>query len=195
MNAGDVTFFKTPAEFRTWLAKNHGIAEVLWLGLYKRDSGKPTITWPESVDEALCFGWIDGVRKKVDETSYTIRFSRRKPRSIWSAININRAQELIELGRMKPAGLVAFENRKEDRTLRDSYEQQGSKLAGEFEGKLRANSRAWEFFKAQPEGYQRIAGWYVMSAKKEQTRLKRLDHVIALSADGRRLEPMKPTKR
>ena len=137
------------------------------MGFYKKDSGKPSITWPESVDEALCFGWIDGIRKSVDETSYTIRFTRRKPGSIWSAVNIKRAQELIELGRMKPAGLAAFEKRKEDRSRRYSYEQQGSRSsASEYEEKLKANPGAWKFFKSRPPGYQKTAGWWVMSAKK-----------------------------
>ena len=111
MIASNVTFFKTPAEFRKWLAKNHATAAELWVGFYKKDSGKPSITWPESVDEALCVGWIDGIRKNLDETSYTIRFTRRKTGSIWSAVNIKRAGELIELKRMKPAGLEAFEKR------------------------------------------------------------------------------------
>ena len=126
------------------------------MGFYKKDSGKPSITWPESVDEALCFGWIDGIRKSVDETSYTIRFTPRKPRSIWSAVNIKRAQELIELGRMQPAGLAAFQTRTEDRSRRYSYEQQGSKLVGEYEQKLKANRKAWKFWSAQPPGYQRM---------------------------------------
>src|SRR5262245_21497132 len=104
MIASDVTYFKTPAHFRKWFEKNQAVAQFVWVGFYKKGSGKPSITWPESVDEALCFGWIDGIRKSVDETSYTIRFTPRKSRSIWSAINIKRAQELIELGRMRPAG-------------------------------------------------------------------------------------------
>src|SRR5262245_17676161 len=139
--ARPVTFFKTPASFRKWLQKNHAVAKMLWVGFHKRDSGKPSITWPESVDEALCFGWIDGVRKSVDESSYMIRFSPRKSISIWSAVNIKRAQELIEMGKMQPAGLDAFQKRKEDRTRRYSYEQQGSKLAPEYEKKLRANRK------------------------------------------------------
>src|SRR5690349_14810736 len=108
-----ITFFKTPGDFRKWLAQNHATAQELWVGYYKKDSGKPSITWPESVDEALCFGWIDGLRKSVDETSYKIRFTPRRPRSIWSAVNIGRAQELIKEGRMQPAGLKAFEARTE----------------------------------------------------------------------------------
>jgi uncharacterized protein YdeI (YjbR/CyaY-like superfamily) len=195
MIASNVTFFKTPAEFREWLAKNESTAEELWVGFHKKDSGKPSITWPESVDEALCVGWIDGIRKNVDERSYTIRFTRRKRGSIWSAVNIKRSHELIELGRMKPSGLQAFENRREDRSRRDSYEQQGSQLAGEYEEKLRANPVAWTFFKSRPPGYQKVAGWWVMSAKKEETRLRRLDQLIAKSAGNEIIDAMKPTKK
>jgi uncharacterized protein YdeI (YjbR/CyaY-like superfamily) len=194
MIASNVTFFKTPAEFRKWLAKNHATAAELWVGFYKRDSGKPSITWPESVDEVLCVGWIDGIRKNLDETSYTIRFTARRTGSIWSAVNIKRVNELIELGRMKAAGLNAFEKRREDRSRRYSYEQQGAKLGGEYEEKLKANAKAWEFFKAQPPGYQKIIGWWVMSAKKAETRLRRLERLIAESASNRKIDSMKSNK-
>lgn len=190
----DVTFFKTPADFRKWLEKHHALEKELWVGYYKKDSGKPSITWPESVDEALCFGWIDGVRKSVDESSYKIRFTPRKRGSIWSAVNLKRAQELIETGRMQPAGLQAFENRK-DNELRYSYEQQGAKLPEEYERKLQANPQAWSFFQAQAPGYRKMAGWWVMSAKKEETRLRRLDQLIADSERGQRLSPMAPSKK
>jgi uncharacterized protein YdeI (YjbR/CyaY-like superfamily) len=195
MIASNVTFFKTPADFRKWLLKHHGTALELWVGFHKKGSGHPSITWPESVDEALCVGWIDGIRKNLDETSYTIRFTRRKTGSIWSAVNIKRAGELIELKRMKPAGLEAFEKRTEDRSRRYSYEQQGSKLAGEYEEKLKANSKAWQFFKAQPPGYQKVVGWWVMSAKKEETRLRRLERLIADCARGERIDSMNPAKK
>ncbi len=195
MIASNVTFFKTPAEFRKWLAKYESTAQELWVGFHKKDSGKPSITWPESVDEALCAGWIDGIRKNLDETSYIIRFTRRKTGSIWSAVNIKRAQELIALGKMKPSGLQAFENRREDRSLRDSFEQQGSQLAGEYEEKLRSNPAAWTFFKSRPPGYQKLALWWVMSAKKEETRLRRLDQLIAHSASNQVIDWMKSTKK
>jgi uncharacterized protein YdeI (YjbR/CyaY-like superfamily) len=195
MIASNVTYFKTPAHFRKWFEKNQAASNILWVGFYKKDSGRPSITWPESVDEALCFGWIDGIRKSLDETSYTIRFTPRKPRSIWSAINIKRAQELIELGRMHPAGLAAFQSRTEDRSRRYSYEQQGAKLAGEYEKKLKANRKAWTFWSAQPPGYRRTAGWWVMSAKKEETRLRRLDRLIADSASERIISSMARTKK
>jgi uncharacterized protein YdeI (YjbR/CyaY-like superfamily) len=195
MIASNVTFFKTPAEFRKWLEKHHAMADELWVGFYKRGSGKPSITWPESVDEVLCVGWIDGIRKSICEISYTIRFTRRKPGSIWSAVNIKRAQELIELGRMKPSGLQAFEIRKDDCSRRYSYEQQGAQLAGEYEEKLRANPKAWQFFKAQAPSYQRTIGWWVMSAKKEETRLRRLDQLIAHSANNEKIDSMKSTRK
>ena len=137
--------------------KNHATAQELWVGFHKKGSGNPSITWPESVDEALCFGWIDGIRKNLDETSYTIRFTPRKHGSIWSAVNIKRAEELIELGRMKPAGLEAFEKRREDRSRRYSYEQQGTKLVGEYEEKLKANSKAWKFLKHSRPGIRKIS--------------------------------------
>jgi uncharacterized protein YdeI (YjbR/CyaY-like superfamily) len=194
MIASDIIYFQTPARFRKWFEKNQAVSQVLWVGFYKKGSGKPSITWPESVDEALCFGWIDGIRKSLDETSYTIRFTPRKPRSIWSAINIKRAQELIELGRMQPAGLAAFQARKEDRSRRYSYEQQGLKLAGEYEKKLKANRKAWNFWSAQPPGYRRTAGWWVMSAKKEVTRLRRLEQLIVDSASERIISSMARTK-
>jgi uncharacterized protein YdeI (YjbR/CyaY-like superfamily) len=195
MIASNVTFFKTPAEFRKWLARNESTAHELWVGFHKKDSGKLSITWPESVDEALCVGWIDGIRKNLDGTSYTIRFTRRKTSSIWSAVNIKRAQELVALGRMKPSGLQAFENRRADRSLRDSFEQQGSQLAGEYEEKLRADPAAWTFFKSRPPGYQKLAGWWVMSAKKEETRLRRLDQLITKSASNEIIDWMKSTKK
>ncbi len=184
------TFFSSPAKFRQWLKANHAKAQELWVGYYKKDSGKPSLTWPESVDEALCFGWIDGVRKSIDEVSYMIRFTPRKPRSIWSAVNIKRATELLELGLMQPAGLEAFQNRQEARSVVYSYEQRGQKLDDAYEKKLRANKKAWAFFQAQPPWYQRAVSWWVTSAKKEETRLKRLATLIEDSANGRTVTPL-----
>lgn len=195
MLTSNVTFFNTPAQFRKWLEQHQATAQELWVGFHKKGSGKPSITWPESVDEALCVGWIDGIRKSVDETSYTIRFTPRRPGSIWSAVNIKRAQELIEQRRMLPAGLQAFQNRKEDRTRRYSYEQEGSKLGGEYQKKLKANRKAWQFWTAQPPWYQKTAGWWIMSAKKEETRLKRLDQLIAHSATDQTIPPLTRTKK
>ena len=146
---------------------------------------------PESVDEALCFGWIDSVRRSVNETSYTNRFTKRKARSTWSAVNIRRAKELISLGRMQPAGIKAFEQRSDERSAIYSYEQrQSAKLSGAFEKQFRANKKAWKFFRAQAPWYQRVAAFWVVSAKKDDTRLKRLAKLIEDSENGRTIPPL-----
>jgi uncharacterized protein YdeI (YjbR/CyaY-like superfamily) len=188
------TFFATAADFRKWLEKNHDTVPELLVGFYKKGSGKPSITWPESVDEALCFGWIDGVRRTIDEESYSIRFTPRRPRSNWSAVNLKRVDELTKLGRMHPAGLRAFEARDPSRTY--SYERkEDQKLDAAYEAKLKANKKAWTFFQAQPPYYRRIASLWVMDAKKEETRLKRLATLIDDSAHGRRIGLMaRPAK-
>lgn len=183
----DPKFFKTPSDFRKWLAANHTTAKELWVGFYKKDSGKPSITWPESVDEALCFGWIDGLRKTIEAESYKIRFSPRKPTSIWSAINIRNAERLIKQKRMQPAGLQAFEKRKEYRSGIYSYEQRSAELVEPYSGKLKRNKAAWKFFQSQPAGYRKQMNWWIVSAKQEETRLKRLDKLIEVSARGQRL--------
>jgi uncharacterized protein YdeI (YjbR/CyaY-like superfamily) len=182
-----VTYFKSPVDFRKWLETHGATAEELWVGFYKKSTGKPSITWPESVDQALCFGWIDGLRKTIDETSYKIRFSPRRRSSIWSAINIKRAGELIEEGLMRPAGLTAFEARKENRSGIYSYEQRPSNLDGLYEKEFKKNKPAWEFFQNQPPSYRKKLIWWVVSAKTEETRLKRLAKLIEDSAQGRRL--------
>jgi uncharacterized protein YdeI (YjbR/CyaY-like superfamily) len=180
-------FFKTPAAFHKWLAANHAKSEELWVGLYKKGSGKLSITWPESVDEALCFGWIDGIRKSIDEDSYKIRFSPRKPASIWSAVNIRNVERLIVEKRMQPPGLKAFAARKENRSGIYAYEQRSSELVEPYLGKLKRNKAAWEFFQAQPPSYRKVMNWWVVSAKREETRLKRLDQLINESAQQRRM--------
>lgn len=181
-------FFATPAEFRAWLAEHHASATELVVGFYKKGSGRPSITWPESVDQALCYGWIDGIRRGLDADSYTIRFTPRKPRSTWSAVNIKRAKELIDEGLMQPAGRAAFEARADDRSAIYSYEQRhGAVLAPGHEQRFRANPTAWAFFQAQPPSYRKVAVYWVTSAKREETRLRRLDTLIAHSAAGRRL--------
>jgi uncharacterized protein YdeI (YjbR/CyaY-like superfamily) len=181
------TFFKTPAEFRKWLAKNHDSKSELLVGFYKKDSGKPSITWPESVDQALCFGWIDGVRRRIDDLSYSIRFSPRRQRSIWSTVNIKRAGELIDLGLMQPPGLKAFEERQEYRSGIYAYEQRTVELPQEYRKRLKKNKAAFQFFEAQPPSYRKAIYWYVVGAKKEETRLKRLNSLIEHSARGRRI--------
>lgn len=187
----EATFFKTSAEFRAWLEEHHDKTQELWVGFYKKGSGKPSITWPEAVDEALCFGWIDGVRKSIDDTSYVIRFTPRKPRSIWSTVNVKRARELIELGRMYQAGVTAFERRAEDKSGTYSYEQRRDvKLDDAYEEQFRTNGKAWDFFQAQAAWYRRTAIWWVVSAKKEETRLKRLAKLIEDSEHGRTIAPL-----
>jgi uncharacterized protein YdeI (YjbR/CyaY-like superfamily) len=180
-------FFKIPTDFRKWFEAHHASVPELWVGYYKKDSGKPSITWPESVDEGLCFGWIDGIRKSIDDLSYKIRFTPRKPRSTWSAVNIKRAQDLLEQGLMQPAGLKAFQARQEHRSGIYSSEQRNPELPDQYLKKLKKNLAAWKFFQAQPPSYRKAVNWYVLSAKKEETRLKRLDKLIEYSVQGQRI--------
>jgi uncharacterized protein YdeI (YjbR/CyaY-like superfamily) len=178
------TFFKSPSDFRKWLAAHHANAKELFVGFYKKDTGKQSITWPESVDEALCFGWIDGIRRRIDDESYSIRFTPRKTSSTWSAVNIARATELSREGRMSPAGENAFAARKENRSGIYSYEQRSAELVEPYAGKLRRNKKASKFFVSQPPSYRKAANWWVISAKQEETRLRRLEKLISLSAAG-----------
>jgi uncharacterized protein YdeI (YjbR/CyaY-like superfamily) len=187
------TFFATPAEFRAWLEQHHDSQTELLVGYYKKASGRPSITWPESVDQALCFGWIDGVRRSLGDEAYTIRFTPRKPRSIWSAVNIKRAGELIEAGLMHPAGLAAFERRDEERSAIYSYEQrQRAKLDPSQEARLRANPAAWEWFQSRTPSWQRGAIYWVTSAKKPETRERRLSLLIEDAAAGRMPKALTP---
>jgi uncharacterized protein YdeI (YjbR/CyaY-like superfamily) len=181
------TFFKTPSDLRKWFEAHHDSTSELWVGFYKMTSGKPSITWPQSVDEALCFGWIDGIRKSIDDVSYKIRFTPRRARSIWSAVNIKRVEELVNQGLMRPAGLKAFEARLENRSGIYSYEQRSPELPVQYEKKLKKNVAAWKFFQAQSPSYRKAVNWYVLSARKEETRLKRLGQLIEDSAQGRRI--------
>ena len=180
-------FFRTPADFRTWLEKNHATATELWVGFYTKDSGKPSITWPESVDQALCFGWIDGIRKRVDEISYQIRFTPRRRGSIWSAINIKRAKELVRQKQMRPTGLKAFAARIENKSGIYSYEQRSTELSQPYAKLLKKNKAASNFFEKQPPSYRKMIGWWIISAKKEETRMARLAKLISESAKGKRL--------
>jgi uncharacterized protein YdeI (YjbR/CyaY-like superfamily) len=181
------TFFATPAEFRAWFEAEHERAQDVWVGFYKKGSGRPSITWPEAVDEALCFGWIDGVRRSLDDASYVIGFTSRKPRSTWSAVNIKRVEELTAQGRMRPAGLAAFAKRAEDQSGSYAYEQGDGahELAATDEQQFRANRAAWDFFQARPAWYRRPAIWWVISAKRDETKQKRLATLIADSEQGR----------
>ena len=182
-----VKHFKNREAFRAWLAKNHARERELWVGYYKKDSGRASITWPESVDEGLCYGWIDGLRKSVDEISYTIRFTPRRPGSIWSAINTRRANELIKSGDMQAAGLAAFKLRKAFRSGIYTYEQRSAELDDKYAKLIRRNGAAWKFYQAQPPGYRKLANWWVVSAKLEATRLARLEKLITHCANGERL--------
>lgn len=180
-------FFATPALFRAWLAKNHETAGELLVGFHKRDSGKPSMTWPESVDAALCHGWIDGVRRRLDDTSYTIRFTPRRPRSIWSSINIRRMAVLLGQGLVAPAGRIAFERRSDDKSSIYAYEQRkAATLTPAQEKQFRSNRKAWSFFTAQAPWYQRVMIYHIVSAKRDETKAKRLAALIAVSAEGKR---------
>jgi uncharacterized protein YdeI (YjbR/CyaY-like superfamily) len=187
------TFFATPADFRAWLERHHESHSELIVGFHKMGSGRPSITWPEAVDQALCFGWIDGVRRRIDDTSYSIRFTPRKARSTWSAVNIRRMNELVGEGLVAPAGLAAFERRADDRSAIYSYEQRkAARLEPDQERRLRADERARAFFEAQPPSYRRAAIHWVTSAKKPETRERRLAQLIECSAAGEPVPPLRP---
>lgn len=188
-------FFPTPAAFRKWLKKHHDEERELLVGFYKKDSGKPSITWPESVDQALCFGWIDGVRKGIDDVSYSIRFTPRKAVSNWSAINMARVAELTKLGLMMPAGLRAFDLRREEKSAIYAYENAVRTLAPEDEKRFRANRKAWSYFTKQAPSYQRVAIYWVTSAKRDETRARRLATLIDDSENERRLGVYTLTKK
>lgn len=186
-------FFADRAAFRAWLDEHHASASELWMGLYRKGSGRPSITWPEAVDEALCFGWIDGVRQRIDDESYMNRFTPRKPNSNWSAVNVGRVEELTKQRRMRAAGLKAFRERREDQTATYSYEQRHqARLDPAQERRFRSRKRAWEWFQTQPKGYRTTAVYWVMSAKKPETRDRRLTTLIEDSEEGRRVPPLPP---
>lgn len=180
-------FFSSQEEFRQWLEKNHEIEKELLVGFWKIASGKPSMSWSESVDQALCFGWIDGIRRSLGDDSYTIRFTPRKPKSIWSRINIEKVERLKKQGLMRPTGLVAYERKEDDRSAIYSYENRPREFAPEYEKRFRKSKKAWNFFESQPPGYRRLMIFRVVSAKREETRLSRLEKLIACCKDGRRL--------
>jgi uncharacterized protein YdeI (YjbR/CyaY-like superfamily) len=188
----DAVYFTSPEELRAWYAAHHDTADELLIGYYKKHTGKPTITHKEALDEALCFGWIDGIRHRVDDERYINRYTPRRPRSIWSVVNIKRIGELTEMGRMHPAGLKAFEERDPARTNQYSSEQAVVAFDPAYEAEFKANPQAWDFFQSQPPSYRKPATWWVMSAKKEETRRKRLATLIEDSAAGRRAAPLTP---
>lgn len=180
-------FFATPAEFRAWLDENHAGVDFLWVGFHKKGTGRPSLTWPESVDEALCYGWIDGVRKGIDADSYMIRFTRRKAGSVWSNVNVARVRALADLGRMRPAGIAAFQARREDRSGVYSHEQPDMELPEPYLGILRGDPAAWDFFQAQAPSYRKAAVWWVVGAKREETRRKRIGTLVENSARSEKL--------
>ena len=180
-------FFPTPVKWRAWLEKNHDSKSEVLVGFHRKASGLPTMTWSEAVDQALCFGWIDGVRRSIDETSYYNRFTPRRPNSNWSAVNIKKVEQLTKQGLMHPAGVAAFERRSKERSKSYSYERANSKLNASYEKRFRARKGAWAFWESQPPGYRRTATWWVVSAKREETRERRLATLIEDSANGRRI--------
>ena len=180
-------YFSGPTAFRKWLEKNHDKKSELLVGLHKKNSGKKTLTYAEALDEALCFGWIDGVRKNFDEISYTIRFTPRKAKSIWSRINVNHVARLKKEGRMMPSGLSAFAKKEDKRTGIYSFENAPREFPSNFLKTFRANKEGWKIFSAQPPGYRRLGVFWVVSAKREETQLRRLEHLIKISAKSERL--------
>lgn len=181
------TFFSSAPEFRKWLSKNHKTETELLVGFYKVGSGKPSMTWSQSVDEALCFGWIDGVRRSIDEERYCIRFTPRRPTSIWSAINIEKVNQLTEKGLMKPAGLAVFNARKEENANVYSHENVLATLPKELERKFKANKKAWQFFTSQAPSYQKVIIHWISTAKQVTTQWRRLEKAIDASAQHQRI--------
>ncbi len=183
-------FFKKQSDLRKWFKKNADTATMLLIGYYRLSTGKPSITWSQSVDEALCFGWIDSVRNSIDEESYSIRFTPRKLNSIWSAVNIKKVGELKELGLMTPKGLTLFENKDENKLRTYSFERSQVELSNEFEKKFKANKKAWKFFQQMAPSYKKPAINWVISAKQEITKLSRLTTLINDSEAGRKIKPL-----
>lgn len=198
VRANGIRYFETAGAFGEWL-ENHRTAKAeLWVGFHKKGTGRPSLTWPESVDEALCHGWIDGIRKRVDEDRYTIRFTPRRPGSVWSAINMRKAKALIASGRMRPGGLAAFRARRDDRSAIYSFEQaRAPKLPAALSRILRKNAAASTFFRTRTDAYRRLVSWWIVSAKKDETRRKRLAVLIACCEAGRPIPglPRAPEKR
>jgi uncharacterized protein YdeI (YjbR/CyaY-like superfamily) len=185
----DGIYFASPGEFRAWLEEHHEGATEVWLGYWKKHTGKPSLTWSQAVDEALCFGWIDGVLRRVDDERHVQRFTPRKPASNWSAVNIAKVEQLRAEGRMRAAGEAAFALRRQERSGVYSYEQRDkAAFEREQEERFRADAAAWAYWTAAPAGYRKMATWWVVSAKKPETRERRLVQLIADAAAGRRLK-------
>jgi len=192
MNSEVPIFFSTPAQFRAWLKKNHASCSQQWIGFHRKASGLPTITWPESVDQALCFGWIDGLRKRVDEKSYKIRFTPRSDSSAWSAINIRRFEELKREGLIHPAGTKAYARRNVNKSRIYSYENRKSAvLSPSAQKQFRSKPKAWRWFQDQAPWYQKTVIWWVVSGKRPETQQKRLATLITDSSAGQRIRPLR----
>lgn len=187
----DEIYFTSASEFRDWLQDNHDRANEIWVGFYKKKSKNVGITYNEALDEGLCYGWIDGLRKSVDDERWKIRFSPRTATSIWSQVNLKRIKELIDEGRVQPPGMKAYEERDEKLTNQYSFEQENADLSEEHEAQFRANAQAWRYFQEQRPSYQKQAIWWVISAKQEATRQRRLDTLIEDSANGEWIKPMR----
>jgi uncharacterized protein YdeI (YjbR/CyaY-like superfamily) len=186
------TYFRTPAEFRAWLKQHHATETELWVGFHKNGSGTPSITWSEAVDEALCYGWVDSVRRSVDDTRFANRFTPRKPTSNWSEVNIRRVEELTRRRRMRASGRKAFEARQPREPGTYSYEQRHDvKLSPALDRRFRAEKKAWTWFHDQPPGYRSFALYWVMSAKKQETHERRLTQLIDDSASGLKVPPLR----
>ena len=195
-SAADALYFPSPARFRAWLKRKHRSAPELWVGFYKKGTGQPSITWPEAVDEALCVGWIDGVRRRVDKERYVIRFTPRTPTSTWSAVNIARVKVLAAEGRVEAAGLEAFQRRSPAKSRIYAYEQRGTaRLDAADEREFRSHEIAWRHFHAQPPWYRKTAIWRIVSAKREETRKRRLAQLIECSAHGRAIPELTRERR
>ncbi len=191
----DPIFFATPAEFRQWLHANHETETELYVGFYKKSSGLSSLTWQEAVEQALCFGWIDGIRRTIDSVSYTNRFTPRKRNSHWSLINVQSVERLTAAGQMYPAGLAAFEARKTANTGNASFEQGNVALSPEDEALIAANPAAWENWQAFPPGYRKQATWWVTSARLAATRSRRLQQLIEDASRGERIAPLRRIRR
>jgi uncharacterized protein YdeI (YjbR/CyaY-like superfamily) len=189
------TFFASAADLRKWLQKNHATADELWVGVYKKKTGKPSVTWPEVVDQALCFGWIDGIRRSIDDEAYMNRLTPRRPGSNWSAVNIRRAQQLIEQGLMKPSGFKAFAQRDEEKASRQSFEREHAEFSPAQLRQFKKNKPAWDWFQRQPPSSRKLATWWVISARQPTTQERRLGQLIERCAAGLRVGGMNPERK
>lgn len=194
MEPAGITHFHCPEAFRTWLMRHHSERDELWVGFWKKSTGRPSITWPESVDEALCFGWIDGIRKSVDDEAYTIRFTPRRSRSTWSLRNIERYRALEAEGRIEPAGAETYRRWTEENSGAYSFEQETpGTLCDDYLARIRADAAAWADWQSRPPGYRKQVTHWIMSAKRESTRERRLKSLIEDCAAGRKVKPLRQT--